>query len=232
MTLPQVLFKHSAWIFGGFTILAVLAFWRNYLSDPLGPHPTVIHLHAVVMFVWLAMLIAQALLIRTKQYSAHHAVGRWSFGVVSLILISGVLVAHESISGMPADSARRAANSALMYHSLIAFAVIYGLGMWHRNDPITHARYMVGTLFPMVTPITDRLIFHHAPFILPVLPTLEGRPQAYIAGFVLVDLLLIGLFLIDLKAKKRSLVFGLILTIVLIYHLSVVLWPHFPMLGG
>ncbi len=224
MTPIQFLYRKSAWIFAGFTVLAIIAFWRNYLGNPFGPHPTLIHFHAVVMFAWCAMLIAQGTLIRTKWYSAHKSLGAYSYGLVALILISGMLVAYDSVSGLPDGSALKSANSALMFHSLIAFAVIYGLAMWNRKDPLTHARYMVATLFPILTPITDRLIFIHLPFLIPYLPLLEGRPKAYPVGFLLADAVLLGLALWDWKRGKRHPAFWVALAIVLAYHASVMRW--------
>lgn len=221
MTLIQFIYRHSVWVFSVFTVLALVAFWRNYLANPFGPHPTLIHIHAVVMLLWCAMLIAQATLIRFKTYRLHKILGKFSYVLVPLILISGILVAQESVSGMSVDSARRAANSALMFHSLIAFAMIYGLAMWNRKNPLTHARYMVGTLYPILTPVTDRLIYHHLPGIIPYLPLLEGRPQAYVAGFLVADCILLALFAIDLRAKKRQYAFGITLLIVFAYHISV-----------
>jgi hypothetical protein len=221
MTLIQFIYRHSVWVFITFTVLALIAFWPNYLVNPLGPHPAIIHIHAIVMLLWCAMLIAQAALIRFKRYGLHKNLGKFSFVLVPLILVSGILVAQESVSGLPVDSARRAANSALMFHSLIAFGLIYGLAMWHRKEPLVHARYMVGTLFPILTPLTDRLIFIHFPSLIPYLPLLEGRPQAYPAGFLVAECILIVLFAIDLRAKKRQYAFGITFLIVLAYHISV-----------
>lgn len=80
---------------------------------------------------------------------------------------------------------------------------------------------MVGTLFPILTPLTARLIFIHLPSLIPYLPLLDGRPQAYVAGFLLANILLIILCIIDFRAKKRHYAFGITLLITLAYHISV-----------
>lgn len=67
MTLPKFIYRHSVWVFLVFTVLALIAFWRNYLVNPLGPHPAMIHIHAIVMLAWCALLIAQATLIRIRK---------------------------------------------------------------------------------------------------------------------------------------------------------------------
>lgn len=220
--MTRFLFRHSAAIFAVFTILALVAFWRNYLGRLDAPHGLALHAHAAAMFAWCALLIAQGSLIRLKRPAWHAWLGRASYALVPLILVSGWFVSMDSIAKVAADPVLRDARSALMIHSLIAFAAIFALGMRARRDPAIHARYMVGTLFPMVTPVTDRLIFHHLPSLVPYLPTLEGRPRAYTAGFLLADAVLIALLIADWKNPKTRHVFAVVLAIVLAYQASVV----------
>lgn len=52
---------------------------------------------------------------------------------------------------------------ALTLLSLVAFAVRYAMAIARRKNPRTHARWMICTVFPLVTPATDRLIGAHAP---------------------------------------------------------------------
>lgn len=220
--MTRFLFRHSAAVFGVFTVLAFVAFWRNYLAKLDAPHTVALHAHAAAMFAWCGLLIAQGSLIRLKRHTWHAWLGRLSYGLVPAILVSGWFVSMESVAKVAANPVLRDARFALMIHSLIAFAAIFALGMKNRRDPAVHARYMIGTLFPMVTPITDRLIFHHLPSLVPYLPTLEGRPMAYTAGFLLADAILLGLLAADWKNPKTRHAFAVVLGIVLAYQASVV----------
>jgi hypothetical protein len=54
---------------------------------------------------------------------------------------------------------------ALTLISIVAFALFYALAIWFRRDAQVHARWMVCTVFTIVTPVTDRLIgAHFQPF--------------------------------------------------------------------
>ncbi len=47
------------------------------------------------------------------------------------------------------------------------------------------------------------------------------HPQAYVAGFIVANILFILLFSIDLRAKKRQYAFGITFLIIFAYHISV-----------
>jgi len=59
---------------------------------------------------------------------------------------------------------------ALMLNAIAAFVVLYGLAIYYRRQPLQHARYMGCTVFPLFTPITDRLIYAHWPSLTSLVP--------------------------------------------------------------
>ena len=123
-------------------------------------------------------------------------------------------------------------NAALMFNSLIAFGIIYGLAIKNRKQPLVHARYMVATIFPIITPLTDRLIHHHARPILNLVPALNGAPSVYVAGFVLAEVLLIGLVIWDWQFNRKMVAFRVALGIVLLYHISTLFFYQFSFWEG
>ncbi|MBK6479512.1 MAG: hypothetical protein IPF93_14950 [Saprospiraceae bacterium] len=66
---------------------------------------------------------------------------------------------------------------------LFFLSFLFALAIYHRKHPGLHARYMVSTIFPLFTPVTDRLIHHHFKPILALVPKLEGIPLVPTAGF-------------------------------------------------
>ena len=54
------------------------------------------HFHGVVMLTWVLMLIAQPIFIRTKNFRLHSIVGKASYFVFPLLLLSFFLVARAS----------------------------------------------------------------------------------------------------------------------------------------
>ena len=72
---------------------------------------------------------------------------------------------------------------------------------------------MIATLFPLFTPVTDRLIGRFAPSVFGMVPTLDGSPLVQCAGFLLADVILAGLAVWDWRRNQRR-VFPVALAIV------------------
>lgn len=227
LQLDRFLYQQSVFAFIIFFGLAIWAFWTSYYGHLRDDMPIGKHLHGVSMTLWCLMLIGQALLIRLKKNSIHKLTGKLSYVIVPLILATGAHLAHITVSEMEKGSSIYYYFIALMFNSLLAFAAIFGLAIWYRKKPLSHARYMVCTIFPLFTPITDRLIYKHFDELIPLAPMLEGMPMVQMLGFVFGNLLLIGLLIWDWKAHKRKDVFPIVLLIMVLYHLSVATFYKF-----
>jgi hypothetical protein len=111
-------------------------------------------------------------------------------------------------------------------NALVAFLLLYGLAMWFRREPAVHARFMIATLFPLFTPVTDRLIGRYVPAIVPLVPRIGGSPVLPTAGFLLADVLLVALSVWDWRTNKRR-VFPVALVVLVLYHASVLTFHQF-----
>jgi uncharacterized membrane protein len=226
--LDRFLYTQSAFAFMVFFGLAVWAFWTSYYGKLNEDMTWAIRFHGMTMTAWCLMLIGQALLIRLKKNRLHRLIGKLSYGIVPLIVLSGAHLAHITVSDMEKGSPVYYYFIALMFNSLIVFAILYGLAMWHRKTPLTHARYMVCTIFPLFTPITDRLIYKYFDSLVPLAPALEGMPMVQVLGFAFADLLLLILLIWDWRAHKRLDVFPVALLVLGIRRLSVITFYKFP----
>ena len=92
-------FSSSAPYFGGLWLVALIAFWPTYLSRPLTAD-TYTHLHALTATLWMLMLVAQPLAIRTKRLTLHRRLGRSSYALAPVVLMSMVLLAHSKTHGV------------------------------------------------------------------------------------------------------------------------------------
>ena len=228
MNITKILFNKSLLYFALFFMFALWAFWPTYYSNPFHVIQTNIHVHAILMTCWCLMLIAQATLIKFKKYAIHRILGKLSYVLVPLILVSGINIAHFSQSHntfLPRENYYSAFGHT--YISLLAFAILYGLAIWFRKDSSTHARYMICTLFPAFTPVFSRLIDNNFDFILPVLPKLNGIPLVQLIGFGLADILLLTLCILDWRKRKKWNGFPIAFLVILCYHLSDFTLYHF-----
>lgn len=225
--LDGFLYNQSVFAFIIFFGLAVWAFWTSYYGKLHEDMALPMHLHGLAMTAWCLMLILQALLIRLKKNKIHRFTGKLSYLIVPFILFTGAHLAHITVSGMEKGTSLYYYWIALMFISLVVFAVLYGLAIWYRKNSLTHARFMVCTIFPLFTPITDRLIYKYFPELIQFVPELEGMPLVQILGFAFADILLIMLSLWDWRTHKRLDVFPVALLLLGLFQFSVLTFYKF-----
>jgi hypothetical protein len=86
-------YKNLGYFFLLLVPLAFLGFYKRYLSQfpEFQETTTYIHIHAAIASIWLFMLIIQPFLIRNRKYKQHRIVGRISYFVFPLLILSFIL---------------------------------------------------------------------------------------------------------------------------------------------
>ena len=147
----------GAWMWG-LALLVLAGFWRTYFSR-LGLADVVTHLHAVLMVAWVAMLLVQPWLVRTRRMALHRQVGQLSYGVMPGVLLTALWLSQLRMAAAPPQMF--GLQSTLLYLGTAAslmLALFWGLAIRHRRDPALHARYMVATALVMIDPAMARLM--------------------------------------------------------------------------
>lgn len=157
-------------------LLSFVAFYNSYIGVIFQPSIPIIHIHFVLMAIWMVMLIVQPFLIKYKKRSLHKALGKASYVLVPLVLISGFLMIrfshYRDIHQLQADAARganqysddqilqiAAAYRALPFIWFFWFIIFYALAIVYRRKSSMHARFMLATGLALLGPIIDRLSF-------------------------------------------------------------------------
>jgi hypothetical protein len=141
-------FVGSAPYFAGLFLVALVAFWPTYLSQ-IARASRHTHLHAATASSWMLLLVAQPLAIRNRQLALHRMLGRVSYVVAPLVVVSMVLLAHSKTH----NAAREDLLGAYVPLALAAlFALSYGLGIATRRTMVLHARFMVCTAMTLIDP--------------------------------------------------------------------------------
>jgi hypothetical protein len=230
LKLNQFLYQRSAIYMTAFFGFILIAFWSSYFSI-LGQDMTFyVHFHGIFMTLWCLVLIAQAFLIRVKKYRVHTIVGKASYLIFPILVLSTILLIHATVRKSQVVNFGTYFSMALMVNATIVLVIIYGLGIYFQKDRFTHARYMICTIFPLFTPITDRIIYKYLFGMVEYAPKLEGFPVVPFYGFLLADILVIGLAIWDWKTHRRKDVFLIVLALLLIYHISLFTFYKFPFL--
>ena len=151
------------------------------------------------------MLIAQPVAIRRKRLAWHRALGKTSYALAPLILVSIVLLAHSRIKDISGEA--YAIQTYILYLQIslaVVFGVSYALAIYTRQSAQLHARFMVCTALTLVDPVTIRLMFWADPT-----PTWNYQWLT----FGLTDLVLVVLIWLDRHSRTARWVFPAMLVV-------------------
>jgi hypothetical protein len=152
-----VTFVGSAPYFGALLAVALIAFWPTYLSR-VGAASGYTHLHALTATAWMLLLIAQPAAIRSRKLALHRALGRLSYFVAPLVVVSMVLLAHKNSSASGISEVERL-GVYVPLSLVVLFGLSYALAIVTRKIMALHSRFMVCTALTLIDPVGVRLMF-------------------------------------------------------------------------
>ena len=151
--------RNAVFFFIAFLLAAMIGFWPTYFTRMEEMASWRVHAHGALLFGWCLLLIAQAWLIRDRRGSWHRALGKVSYLLALLIVISALVVEH----GVLVKAAGKYNDETLYFAYvivalLILFVLSYVRAIVHRRTPALHMRYMMCTALTMVDPVFARII--------------------------------------------------------------------------
>ena len=133
-------------------LIAVVGFLPNSLAILNGTMENpdfLVHVHAVVMFGWVALFVAQASMIATNRRSTHFFLG----GAGALLALAIVLsMIYLAVTRFPTEAAVPLHTIALFQlRRIVLFAAFVALAIWLRKeDSETHKRFLLlATMVPL-----------------------------------------------------------------------------------
>jgi len=158
-------YRFLPYFFAAFTVLVIYCFNQSYFShipdfkdviSPIGNVPIVItnvtHFHAIMIIIWLLMLIVQPILIVKKQIKWHRLLGKVSYLIMALLVISILLVIYQEQT--------REKNLMVLGANILdlpCFLVMYLFAIYFRKNSAYHARFMVMSVITLLDPALARL---------------------------------------------------------------------------
>jgi hypothetical protein len=140
-------------------------FYQSYTSQ--FPHfkdaTTLIHIHGALLMTWILLLIVQPLLIQSGRANLHRTIGKVSWVLGPLIVISLFLIGrggyfrglqqnvpeHENLTFIVLDM-----------RGFLSFAIFWSLAMITRKSSDSHMRYMIATGILAIGPGMGRGLMH------------------------------------------------------------------------
>lgn len=170
----------------------VLGFWRSYLAAGLmmAPLPSLlVHIHAILFVGWIALFMAQNVLIRAGNVATHRRLGAimgwWAAAIVLIGPATVVMAVRRPASGV--GTSAFAGDLA----QTIVFAILIGSGLVHRRNGPVHKRLMTLATAAIMGPAIIRWPFDF----------IQNEPPIGILFFYLLPPLLLVAY--DLATRRR-----------------------------
>ncbi len=170
--LNKVLFPRVTWFLFLLIPITFYGFYPTYFSILISKLPSIVHLHAFFMVLWIGLAIWQPILIRQRKTKLHKHVGKLSYFIMPLVFATTYLmirhIYYRQIDRalMEADVLRTPGRAQAMAADYIIIGVIYlawlvtfyTLAVIRKKKMSQHASYMFAAVLTLLGPTVDRSI--------------------------------------------------------------------------
>lgn len=179
-------------------VVALIGFAKTFFLPLLTgafSAPLIIYLHAVCLFGWVALFLAQSLLVQRRDLSRHRQLG-WlgaglAVGVVTTTLAVGILASRRTLAaGAPVVAN---AEMLVIMIEMAVFASLVSAAILQRRRPDVHKRLMLLALLGSLGPAWFR--FRH------YFPAVDNPILFY--SLILADSLILIAILADYLRDRR-----------------------------
>ena len=135
--------------------MAVLGFYKTYIvrsSDSGVTIDGLIHVHAAISALWIGLIIAQPLFIRYKKYAIHRTLGKVSYGVFPLLIISFIPLIIRSY--------RDITSVINPVFDVVLLLLFYTLAILNKKNVAVHMRYMIAIALIFIGPTLARILYY------------------------------------------------------------------------
>ncbi len=155
------------------------------------------HFHGAIMVTWILMLIAQPVFIRTKKLYLHRIVGKASYFIFPLLLLSFFLVARAGYLRNINRESETEALASLGFSGIpdmFYLSILYGFGIYYKKKTSFHLRFFASIGLMILGPGLGRFLIAVCgipPMI--AIPAMIGCIALITLGWMITDII-----------KKRS----------------------------
>lgn len=156
-------------------IVIFIGFARTYYLSGVfkAPLPNLlVHIHAAVFSLWILLFIAQISLVTFHRVDLHRRLGMSGFGLASVMVILGVLVATDRLARHVANPGTETVEEVRAFYAIpladvLMFSTFVYFGFRNRTHPAVHKRLMLFATFALLDAGFDRWSIFD-PYSLPV----------------------------------------------------------------
>ena len=194
-------YKNIAFFFLAVTIIVFVGFYNTYFV--FFPHfegfVILHHVHGLVMILWIIILIIQPILINNRKCKWHSLVGKLSYFLMPIIVISMMLAYQRSFLNSVSEYGPVHSQTLSMLFlpltDVLPFAIFYILAIINKRKIPIHMRFMISTAVVLVGAGLGRIfaIWLNFDFI-----------NSVFASVAVLAIVFVGLIVYDISIKKFS----------------------------
>jgi TM2 domain-containing membrane protein YozV len=175
-------YKYLGYFFLLLIPLTIAGFHKTYIAQFPNFKDNItyfIHIHAFIATVWIGILIVQPILIVNKKFSLHRKIGKASYIVFPLLILSFIpQIIRTANSANPKNLFFSLADCSLLI-------IFYSLAVYYKKTSSRHMRYMIATTLVFLGPTVGRI----GPILLGWSEMMTQNVQYGIIYLILVSLL-------------------------------------------
>ncbi len=193
-------------------LISIAGFYRTYLMKfpNFEGFNWAHHFHGAIMLLWIFMLIAQPIFIRTKNMKWHRIVGKASYFIFPLLILSFFLVGRASYFRNFAEKGEVEALAGMGFSGIpdmFYISILYILGIYYKKKTFYHLRFFASIGLMILGPGLGRFLIAVCGF----------SPNIAIPAMIFsIAIISLVWMIVDIRAKKSAFPMGVFLGIIAI----------------
>lgn len=141
--------------------LSLAGFYRSYLSHfpKFSNFGGLIHIHFLAFSGWFVLMLVQPILIRKKKFEKHKTLGKLSYFLIPILIITIALLRLKKLPAEVADSLPDASmNAFITFVDILSLAGFYLIAVINSKNLRWHVAFMLATSLVILNPGLARLL--------------------------------------------------------------------------
>ena len=159
------MYKNIGFFFLILLVFVVLGFYYPYFSlfPDFKSVTVIVHFHAIILMIWVIILIVQPILIRYQKYKAHRFLGRFTYFLLPLVIISSIGVIRQQYYESIEQKMTSLQSLKLVFTSvagIFSILIYYSFAIINilKGNVALHIRYMICLFLQFIPPTFGRTL--------------------------------------------------------------------------
>jgi hypothetical protein len=175
-----------------FPVAVLIGFGPTYYLKGFFDGPpvarTIIHVHGLLMTLWVALFVAQVYFIRNTRIKTHQQLGFAAVALGIAIILTGwftAIAAAKYGSATAPAGIGRLEFLVVPFFDVVVFGILFAAAIYYRRNAANHKRLMLLTVLNFVPPALGRFPFGLTDSFGPL--WFYGVPDILAIAFVVID---------------------------------------------